>query len=161
MSIDSNIFLYLFKKVNKFQFCEICGNLLVGLVQLKWVKICFWNSKKLLKNVRQLIYFFFLLFFLLDPGSAMEKHPDPGSRMSWIHNTWVNILFLRGCWKREMSSMMLMMIMRWEPVCQSTKEPCDNKTEYGGILPQNKVFLALVPAERGGGKRQSKRNIYK
>jgi hypothetical protein len=43
MSIDSNLFLYLFKNLNNFQFCEIYGHHLVRLVKLNWREFLFLN----------------------------------------------------------------------------------------------------------------------
>ncbi len=61
------------------------------------VKTCFRSSKKLPKKVRQLIYFFPPLFFVLDLGSGMEKnkkqsgiwnkHPRSSTLVSWSQLT--------------------------------------------------------------------------
>ncbi len=61
----------------------------------------------------------------------------------------VKLLFLRGCWRRQMSSMMMM--MRWEPVHHRTfwQQYCAPRNSSPGINSS-----LLNSAERCGGGRK-------
>ncbi len=61
--MKSNLFLYLFKNLNNFQFCENFGHLLVGL---------------LLFNLRKFLYYFFLSSFFVRSGIREGKKSGSG-----------------------------------------------------------------------------------
>jgi hypothetical protein len=106
VSIDTNLFLYLFKKLNNFQFCKIYGHLLAGLAKLNWREFLFFkqlmgcrtgwycSSKRSGINssggMRYLSIFsppFFCLIRDRDPESRINI-PDPQHCQIWQYFRW-------------------------------------------------------------------------
>jgi hypothetical protein len=77
-------------------------------------------------------------------------------KMGCVEAQRVNLLFLKGCWRGEMMTMM-MLLMRWEPLCRHLTVWQQHWVLKN--LPPDSVFIVLPSYQQwvvwGAGNRQS------